>query len=489
MSDPTPVRVRIAPSPTGEVHIGTIWIALFQKLYAQQRNGTFVLRIEDTDRQRLVPGSVERIYEALDWYGLTPDEGPMQGGQYGPYVQSERLPTYREHALQLVASKNAYYCFCTPIRLAALRAQQAAAKQAPRYDKQCRSLSEEEATHRIKAGEPHVIRLDVPRTGTVVHEDLIRGRVTFSFDQIDDAVLLKSDGFPTYHLAVVVDDHLMRISHIIRAEEWLPSVPKHLLLYRLFGWELPVFAHMPMILGTDRKKLSKRHGATSALSFRDEGYLPEAMRNFLVLMGWHPKGDREVLTPEELLREFTIEAVNPSGAIFDRTKLDWMNGWYLRKLPVPELVSKLTQFWHLPEGATPGDEWKVRAVTIVRDRMKRLSEADSMLNFLFPSAWDSELAAFDRAMLLPKKGTVAMMKDALTWAAAWLNAWDGAWDAKVLKDLMIAAIASAGRKNVDILWPLRVALTLRTASPDVFDVLSVLGKPEALRRVRHFVKP
>lgn len=485
---PDEVRVRIAPSPTGEVHIGTIWIAQFVWIFARQHKGVFVLRIEDTDQERLVPGSVDRLYEALHWYGLTPDEGPLQGGPYGPYVQSERLSLYREHALQLVRQGSAYYCFCTPERLAALRERQAASKQAPRYDKHCLALPPEEVARRVAAGEPSVIRLNVTPHGTIGHDDIVRGRVTFALNQIDDSVLLKSDGFPTYHLAVVVDDHLMKISHVIRAEEWLPSVPKHLLLYRAFGWELPKFAHMPMILGTDRKKLSKRHGATSALAFRDEGYVPEAMKNFLMLMGWRPKGDKEIFSTDTALKEFDLADVHPSGAIFDRTKLDWMNGEYLRNMPLQQLVKQLNDFWHIPAGARTIDAWKERAAAIVQDRLKKLSEIDGLINFAFASVWDAERATFDRVLLVPKKGTSESAHDGLQWAGEWLSAHADAWKAEGLKQGLLDAIAKAGRKNLGVLWPLRVALTLRAASPDVFDIMELLGKDETLRRIRTLIR-
>lgn len=480
------VRARIAPSPTGEVHIGTIWIALFGWVFARQHGGSFILRIEDTDRERLVPGSVDRIYEALEWYGLTPDEGPLQGGPYGPYIQSERLPLYREHALRLIGQKSAYYCFCTPERLEQLRAAQTAAKQAPRYDKLCASLPSDETKRRIETGEPFVIRLNVPAQGTIEIDDIIRGRVTFALNQIDDSVLLKSDGWPTYHLAVVVDDHLMQISHIIRAEEWLPSVPKHLLLYRAFGWALPKFAHMPMILGTDRQKLSKRHGAASALAFRDQGYLPEAMKNFLVLMGWRPKGDEEIFDMDVVRKEFKLEDVNRAGAIFDRVKLDWMNGMYIRRLPPGELLERLGPWWHIPAGEQPSPEWKLAALALVRERMKKLSEIDELINFIFPSIWNEEVKGFDRSLLIPKQGSSEAVRPALAWAADWLKEVNEPWAADRLKQTMIEDIRGAGMQNNAVLWPVRVALTLRRASPDVFDLLTLLGKAESLRRITAF---
>jgi glutamyl-tRNA synthetase len=387
-----------------------------------------------------------------------------------------------------VEKGSAYYCFCSAERIDALRKEQTLAKRAPRYDKHCAGIPKADAVARVAAGEPAVIRMNLPLTGQVTLVDLIRGNVTFSYDQLDDSVLLKTDGFPTYHLANVVDDHLMEMSHVIRAEEWLPSAPKHLFLYDAFGWTPPKFAHLPLLLGADHSKLSKRHGATSALSFRDEGYLPEAMRNFMVLMGWHPKGEQELLTMDEILSQFSLDHVNPSGAIFDRTKLDWMNGMYIRNTPVGELVKLLAPFWHVPEGEQPDDLWKERAVATVRDRMKKLNEIDGLINFAFASVWDAEASVFDRKTLVPKKGTAENMQAALRWGRVWLDAFPGTWDGASLKAAMIPAIADAGKKNIDVLWPLRVALTLRAASPDVFDMLALVGKEESLRRIGYFLK-
>lgn len=477
------VRVRLAPSPTGDVHIGTIWLAQFNWLFAKQQGGKFIVRLEDTDQKRFVEGSAEKIFEALNWYGLQPDEGPEQGGPYAPYVQSQRLALYQQHATQLVEQGSAYYCFCTPERLAEVRTGQEAAKRPPRYDKHCANLALAETKKRVAAGENHVIRLNIPTTGTIILHDLIRGDVAFRFDQVDDSVLLKSDGYPTYHLAVVVDDHLMEISHVIRGEEWLSSAPKHLLLYERFGWTPPAFAHLPLILGADKKKLSKRQGATSALSFRDQGYLPETMQNFLALMGWHPKGDKETLTREEVLRQFSLNEINPSGAVFDQTKLDWLNGWYIRQLPLNELLMRTRPWWHIPSEEQPSEERLMKALTIVRERMKNLAEIDELTLFLFKNVWNVELTSFDRSVLIPKKVSSEATNHHLAMTLEWLNRYSGPWTAPTLKEAMIAEIVAKGKKNNEILWPLRVALSLRTASPDVFDLLEVLGKEESLRRI------
>jgi glutamyl-tRNA synthetase len=310
------VRVRFAPSPTGEPHVGSAWTALFNWLYARRTNGKFILRIEDTDRERLVPGTVERIYELLDWLKLTPDEGPREGGPHAPYIQSERLPLYREHAEKLLTSGAAYRCFCTTERLQQLRAEQQGRGEAPMYDRRCRSIPAEESEYRART-EPFVIRFAVPDGTTEAHDE-IRGTVRWGNATLDDTVLLKSDGYPTYHLANVVDDHAMAITHVIRAEEWLPSLPKHLLLYRAFGWEPPIFAHLPLILGPDRKKLSKRHGHTAALEYQRDGR-PDAFRNFRARLGWRPPtSDQEICTRDELITRVLIPRQRPGEQLWYR---------------------------------------------------------------------------------------------------------------------------------------------------------------------------
>lgn len=481
------VRVRFAPSPTGDPHIGSVWTAQFNWLFARQHSGTFILRIEDTDQQRVVPGSLEKIYDALAWYDLQPDEGPQHGGPHAPYIQSQRLAIYRQHALRLVEQGRGYYCFCTHQRLEELRKQQLASKLPPRYDKRCATIPVLLSERRVAAGEPAVIRLNLPDRGEIVHEDIVRGRVTWRLDQLDDSVLFKTDGFPTYHLANVVDDHLMKISHVIRAEEWLPSLPKHLFLYESFGWTPPLFAHLPLLLGADRAKLSKRHGATSALAFRNQGFLPEAMQNFLVLMGWHPKGDQEIFTRQRIMKDWRLDDVNPAGAIFDRRKLEWMNGVYIRNLPIERLLERLSRWWKIPNGETPSREWTLKALALVRERMKRLSEINELINFAFASVWNEEEQSFDRAQLVPKQGRGQGEGEGLAWARSWLEQQPEPWDERALKEGMLAAIAKAGKKNIDVLWSLRVALTLRAASPDVFAILSLLGRDESVRRMRHFL--
>ncbi|MGB0363343.1 MAG: glutamate--tRNA ligase, partial [bacterium] len=331
------VRLRFAPSPTGFLHIGGLRTALFSWLCARQNQGSFIFRLEDTDRNRLVEAAESNLLKMLEWAGLVIDEGPGIGGEFGPYRQSERLEIYRDHVDRLLEQGDAYPCFCSEERLEKLKTFQRSEGLTPRYDNHCRKLQKKEVDTKIQSGEKHVIRMKIPENQeTFRFNDLVRGTVAIESTQVEDQVILKSDGFPTYHLAVVVDDHLMQISHVVRGEEWLPSFPKHLLLYRYFGWEPPDFIHLPLILNEERAKLSKRHGAVSVEEFRERGYLPQALLNFIALLGWSPGDDREVLSLEEMVDEFRFERVSKSGAVFDREKLNWMNQQYLLKLPEEE---------------------------------------------------------------------------------------------------------------------------------------------------------
>ncbi|MDD5489513.1 MAG: glutamate--tRNA ligase, partial [Candidatus Moranbacteria bacterium] len=342
------VRVRFAPSPTGYLHIGGLRTALYNFLYARKNKGDYFLRIEDTDQKRLVPDAVLKLMESLEWAGIGHGEGVFvdekgeifEKGGYGPYVQSKRLGLYQKYAHELVEKGKAYFCFCTPERLDTLRAVQEKAKLAPAYDKMClKEVSLEEAKKRIAGGENYVIRFDIPETGETEFEDAVRGKVKFGHKNLDDFVILKSDGYPTYHLAHVVDDHLMKTTLVFRGEEWLPSTPKHILLFQAFGWEPPEYAHLCVILNkTTKRKLSKRDGDVSVEDFMKKGYLPEAVINFIALLGWNPKTEKELFTLEELIEEFDISKLNKSGAIFDTEKLDWMNGLYIRKKNSSELA-------------------------------------------------------------------------------------------------------------------------------------------------------
>jgi glutamyl-tRNA synthetase len=332
------VRVRYAPSPTGSPHVGNIRVAIYDWLFARRHGGKFILRIEDTDRKRTIPGAAEEQMEVLRWLGLPWDEGPDVGGPYGPYVQSECRPRYQEAARRLLESGAAYRCFCTPERLQQMREAQQARKEPTRYDRRCRSLPEAEVEAALAAGTPYTVRIAVPLEGETSFIDEVRGEITYQNAVVDDYVLLKTDGWPTYHLASVVDDHAMRISHVLRGDDWIATTPVHILLYRALGYPLPKFAHFPQIHGPDRARFGKRHGAQGALEYREQGYLPEAMINFLALLGWAPGEDREIMSREEMVQAFDLAQVSRNPAIFDVQKLDWMNGVYIRQLPVEELV-------------------------------------------------------------------------------------------------------------------------------------------------------
>lgn len=371
------VRVRIAPSPTGDPHVGTAYMALFNMIFARHHQGQFILRIEDTDRTRSRPEYEENIYKALRWSNIQWDEGPDVGGPYGPYRQSERFEIYKDYAYQLVKNNKAYECFCTAKELEEMR--ELVAKQGGRqgYDRRCRNLSSEEIKQRKEAGLPYVIRLKMPLIGECVYIDAIKGRITYPWADVDDQVLLKSDGFPTYHLANVVDDHLMKISHVIRGDEWMSSTPKHVYLYEAFGWNPPIFMHMPLLLGKDGKKLSKRKNPTSIFFYRDSGYLPEAFVNFLTLMGYSMPGDREIYSLDEVTKEFDEKRIGVSGAVFDIQKLDWINQQYLiNNIPPDKLWERLKE-WGF------NDVFMQKLMPLCHTRIKTFGEFIELCDFLF----------------------------------------------------------------------------------------------------------
>lgn len=483
------VRVRYAPSPTGEPHVGNIRTAMFNWLFARHHGGQFIVRIEDTDQARLVPGALESILEALRWLGLDWDEGPGAGGPHAPYVQSERLEMYRDAAARLIAAGHAYECTCTPERLDEMRKAQQARKEPPRYDRRCRTRQSEVAAE-TAAGASAVVRFAVPLDGERTVHDLIRGDVTFDNAVLDDFVLLKSDGWPTYHLAHVVDDHAMRITHVLRAEEWLPSTTRHILLYEALGYEPPLFAHMPIILGPDRGKLSKRHGATSLLSYRDEGYLPEAMVNFLALLGWSLDDHTEVMPRETIVANFSIERIGKTGAIFDRDKLTWMNGVYIREMAAGELAQRVIPFLERPAGegglpesvARPIDRaYLAQVVPLVHERLKLLAEATELTDFFFADP----LPAYDPALLLGKRFRDDAAAAALALAAtADLLAALPDWTAEALESAIRATADALGiEKHGDLFTPVRVAVSGRAAAPPLFEMMAVLGRERCLARL------
>lgn len=495
MNDTTsrPVRVRFAPSPTGYLHIGGLRTALYNWFFARKHGGTFVLRIEDTDQTRFVEGAAESLCRTLSRVGLTPDEGMMtdekgilfEKGDYGPYLQSKRKDKHLAYAQELITRGKAYYCFCTKERLEELAEQQRAMKVAPMYDRKCRSTSLTIAEKRVAAGEEHVIRLAVPTEGTIGVDDLIRGHIDFPWAQTDDQVIVKSDGFPTYHLAAMVDDHDMGITHVIRADEWISSLPKHIFIYESLGWDLPQWAHVPLILNADRSKLSKRQGDVAAEDYLAKGYLPEALINFIALLGWNPTDDREIFTKEELAEMFEITKVNKSGAVFNIEKLNWLNGHYLKQMPEEEYLKMCRQ--HLTpalslerRGSWVDDGLIDRACLISRERLEVPSQLAAMIDFIFKSTLD-----VDPAILAWKKQTKEGAVDRLKNVRAYLDGRMDPWfaDIEIIDRDLRAFISEQGWDNGGTLWPLRVALSGMEKSPSPFELLYAYGKERSLARI------
>ncbi len=476
-ADIPPPRVRIAPSPTGDPHVGTAYIALFNYAFAKKHGGKFLLRIEDTDRTRSTPESEAAILRALAWVGLAWDEGPDIGGAYGPYRQSERHAIYAEHGKILVDKGRAYRCFCTAERLAALREDQKRLKQPPGYDGLCRKLEPAAQAARAAAGEAHVVRLAMPREGKTTFTDRLRGVLEFENTQIDDQVLLKSDGFPTYHLANVVDDHLMAITHVIRAEEWLSSTPKHVVLYDAFGWTAPEWIHMPLLRNADKSKISKRKNPVSLDYYRDTGILPEALRNFLGLMGWSFGDDREKFTLPEMVEAFSFDKISLGGPVFDLEKLAWMNGLYVRELGAPELVRRL-RAWRLD------DAMLEKIAGLLGERIRRLDEFVGQADFFF--AGDLDYRAVEKD-LVPKERTPKDVATLLGELADELDGLKGAYEAKALEAFARAFGEARGWKVKELFMTLRVVVTGRGTSPPLFESMELVGKELVRRRLRNAI--
>ncbi len=470
------VRVRIAPSPTGPPHVGTAYIALFNYAFARHEGGDFVLRIEDTDRQRSMPESERHILAALHWLGLQWNEGPDVGGPHVPYRQSERSDIYRQHAEQLLENGAAYRCFCTAERLAELRkAQQAQRKGFIGYDGLCRDLGENEIRQKLDAGVPCTVRLKAPAEGETRFEDLVRGEVVFQNSDVGDIILLKSDGYPTYHLANVVDDHLMSISHVARAEEWISSTPKHVLIYRAFGWEMPTFIHLPLLRNRDGSKISKRRNPTSLDWYREQGYLPEALLNFLALQGWSLGDDRQVFSLQEMIENFTWDRVKTSGPVFDLQKLDWLNGEYIRALSPEGLLSRVVAGSHTQHADEPADRL-LRIVKLVQERLKKLSQFDDLTAFFFGTE------PYQAAELVPKKKDAGFTRQVLEAGDALLRHIEP-WRTEPLENAVRALCDERDWKRRDAYMPLRVAVTCRPVSTPLFETMEILGKDECLRRL------
>ncbi|MEW6511452.1 MAG: glutamate--tRNA ligase [Bacteroidota bacterium] len=469
------VRVRFAPSPTGYLHVGGLRTALYNYLFARKHQGTFILRIEDTDRTRLVEGAVENLIDTLRWAGLEFDEGPGKGGPDAPYVQSERLPIYREHAERLLRERKAYYAFDTPEELEEMRKRQEKMRIPPKYDRRALKLTAAEVELKLASGIPAVVRMKVPETETVAFDDIIRGRVEFSSDRLDDQVLLKSDGYPTYHLANVVDDHLMGITHVIRGEEWLSSTPKHVLLYRYLGWEIPQFAHLPLLLNPDRSKLSKRQGDVAVEDYRAKGFFPEALVNFVALLGWNPGDEREIFSLQDLVREFSLERVGKSGAVFNLEKLHWMNTEYLRRRSNEDLVTLLR-----PKLAAAGlegfsDSYLMQVVGLMKERVNSVEEFLTFSSYFF-----RDPGSYDEASR--KKNWTAETSTVLRDVAQGLDAL-APCTATGIEEVVRVAAAKRGISAGKVIHPLRLALTGVALGPGLFELMAVLGKETCVRRI------
>lgn len=479
------VRVRFAPSPTGYLHIGGARTALFNWLFAHKMGGKLILRIEDTDTERLKEDSVSQILTSLKWLGINWDEGPEVGGDCGPYYQSERLDIYKKYAEQLLAEGKAYYCFCTPADLEAQREKQRAAKQPFRYARTCRDLSKEEVEQRIAAGESYSVRVKIPLEGTITVHDLIHGDVTFNMDQFDDFVIVKSNGMPTYNFAVVVDDHLMGMTHVLRAEEHLSNTPKQLLIYEALGWEPPKFGHMPMILAPDRSKLSKRHGATSVEEFRSQGYLAEAIVNYLTLLGWGPGDERELFTLNETVDLFELEQMSKKAAIYDTKKLTWMNGQYLSELPLEKILPEAKAFF-IKDGLVTEDwftahaEYFAKLVDVVRVRVKTLQEVADASTYFFKDITEYDAKGVAKHF---KPESVAILEQCIAAIEA-----DDVYDLATTEAAYNKIAADNDLSLGKVIHPTRLALTGRTVSPGMFDVMVLLGKEKTLDRLHKAVE-
>ncbi|MGH8492282.1 MAG: glutamate--tRNA ligase [Moraxellaceae bacterium] len=470
----TTVRTRIAPSPTGDPHVGTAFIALFNVCFARQHGGEFILRIEDTDQVRSTPESEAQILSALKWMGIEWNEGPDVGGPHAPYRQSERSAIYHEHAQKLVQDGHAFHCFCSSERLDTLRAEQMAAKQNPGYDGHCINLAAADVQTRLAAGEAAVIRMKVPREGICVIPDMLRGDVEIPWTEVDMQVLMKADGLPTYHLANVVDDHLMEITHVIRGEEWISSTPKHVLLYKLFGWQQPVFCHMPLLRNPDKSKLSKRKNPTSINYYERMGFLPEALLNYLGRMGWSMPDEREKFTLAEMVENFDIKRVSLGGPIFDVEKLSWLNSVWLREMSVPQLMQAF-QKWAV------NPEYLSRVVAQIQPRIQTLSDAAGWASFFFSGAVNVTAESFTHKKLTPDE--VRKILQVSLWELEALRQWNH----DAIAALLAKISETLGYKLRDFMFPFFVAIAGSASSTPVMESMNILGADLTRHRLRNAI--
>mgnify|MGYP000940306300 CR=1 FL=1 len=474
------VRTRTAPSPTGYPHIGTVYQAWLNYAYAKKTCGAFLIRIEDTDRTRFVEDAEEKIFEALDWFGISEQESPRKGGGFGPYRQSERLSIYQEYIKQLLEKGYVYPCFCSQERLDEVRKERQKKGLPPMYDKHCRNLSPEEVKERIDKGEKYVVRLKVPENETIILNDLIRGEINFDSNGVDDQVLIKSDGFPTYHFAMVVDDHLMEITHVVRGEEWLPSSPKHILLYRMFGWDMPVFVHTPTLRNPDKSKLSKRQGHTNVVWYKEQGFLPEAVLNFLSLLGWTHPEEKEIFDRKEFIKLFDFKDLSPAGPVFNEEKLRWMNGKYIReKLSEEELLVRIRPYLNLEIS----DETLKAAIPLIKERMEVLSDVNHLLTFLKP---DIEINVEELKKQSKKEDLE--IKKLLTDLRAGL-ATQTEWSTPAIEQTIRGLKASFEEwKGREYFMTIRVATTAFPVTPPLFESVELLGRELVLKRLDEVIE-
>jgi len=472
-------RVRFAPSPTGYLHVGGLRTALYNYLFAKHNNGKFILRIEDTDRNRFVEGAIDNLVESLKWCGLEYDEGPATSDKFGPYLQSQRLHYYKHFADELIEKGKAYYCFCTPERLDKLREEQQRLKlPQAKYDKHCLYLSKNEIEENLHKGLPHVIRLNVEADKKIIFNDIVRGQVEFNSNNVDDQVLIKGDGYPTYHLANVVDDHLMQITHVIRGEEWLSSTPKHVLLYDFFEWEKPIFAHLPLLLNPDRTKLSKRQGDVAVEDYRKKGFLPDALVNFVALLGWNAGDDKEFYNMDVLVEKFSLERVNKSGAVFDLEKLNWLNSEHLRQKPDLELLQFLKKEAQKLDINLQdfSDDYLLKIINVMKERVTFVNEYFTKSKFFFEAPNTYEQAAIDKNWKSETPDELIKLCEAF---AALMD--------PAKEDFEKALTITAETLNIGkgkLIHPLRLAVSGLSVGPGVFDILFILGKDESIKRIK-----
>jgi glutamyl-tRNA synthetase len=478
------VRVRFAPSPTGYLHVGGARTALFNYLFAKKEKGVFILRIEDTDRSRYQESALQEIFTSLQWLGLQWDEGPEAGGEYGPYFQSQRTDLYNKMARELIDKGHAYPCFCTPERLEQVRRELERNKtQTTGYDRHCRNLSMQEVQDLKDAGNTWVIRFKIPLDRKVVFNDMIRGEITYDSNVLDDLVLIKSDGFPTYHLANVVDDHTMKISHVLRGDEWITSTPRHVLLYEAFGWEHPLYAHMPVILDPSGGKLSKRKGAASVMDYKKAGFLPEAVFNFLALLGWAPGDDREKMTIDALIEAFTLDRISPKGSVFDERKLDWMNGLYMQERSNESLLAEVIGEWkkagYVPESKTKSDMHLQSIIELLKVRSKRITDLleNSKYFFVEPDVYEEKSAA---KYFNEQAGTV--LHDIVE-ELQQLSPFEKGTIEQVYREYS----ENTGLSGGVLIHPTRLAVSGVSIGPGLFELLEALGKETVVRRMRKAV--